>query len=201
MTFDATISFCLFAFVSSVTPGPNNFMLLASGLNFGFLTSIPHILGISIGFMIMVMAVGLGLAQIFSYYPLSYIAMKWIGAAYLLYLAWGIATSGAPSIDSEKDKSKPLSFVSAAAFQWVNPKAWVMAVSTFSTYVPGKANVVVIIGVSVLFAIINVPCVTAWALFGVNMRKLLQVAKYRRIFNISMALLIITSLIPLLNAS
>lgn len=202
MPLDIVLAFCLFAFVTSVTPGPNNLMLLASGANFGFRASIPHILGISIGFLIMVIVVGLGLAEVFARYPTSYTAMKWIGVGYLLYLAWKIATTDAPSKASTKQgRSRPLSFFGAATFQWVNPKAWIMAVGAFSTYVPTTPGFALIVGVAMLFAMINAPSVAVWALFGSGMRSLLQNPRYRRAFNFGMAALLVGSLVPLLEAS
>ena len=201
MPLDVVTAFCLFAFVTSITPGPNNLMLLVSGVNFGFRASVPHVLGISSGFMVMVAAVGLGLAQIFSRYPPIYTAMKWAGAAYLIYLAWRIATTVAPSGENTRAQGRPLDFIGAATFQWVNPKAWFMAVSAFSTYVPGAAGFALIAGVAALFAAINAPCVALWALSGSRMRQLLQVPRYRRAFNIGMALLLLVSLYPMIETS
>jgi threonine/homoserine/homoserine lactone efflux protein len=134
MLIDLLPAFALFALVSSITPGPNNTMLLASGVNFGFLRTIPHALGISLGFMLLVVAVGLGLGEIFTAAPWTYTALRWIGAAYLLYLAWCIATSGRMS-EAGEHGGTPMTFLGAAAFQWVNPKAWVMAVGAITTYV------------------------------------------------------------------
>ena len=119
-------AFVLFAFVSSITPGPNNTMLLASGVNFGFRRSMPHALGISIGFMLLVICVGLGLGEVFKVFPWAYTLLRYVGAAYLLYLAWKIANAGGMS-DSQDEQGKPMTFLGAAAFQWVNPKAWIMA--------------------------------------------------------------------------
>lgn len=118
MLLDLLPAFALFALVSSITPGPNNTMLLASGVNFGFLRTIPHALGISLGFMLLVVAVGLGLGEIFHAVPWTYTTLRWTGAAYLLYLAWCIATSGGMSEASGQGR-KPMTFLSAAAFQWV----------------------------------------------------------------------------------
>ena len=139
-------AFVLFAFVSSITPGPNNTMLLASGVNFGVRRTIPHALGVSIGFMVMVLGVGLGLGEVFKVYPLAYTVLRYAGAAYLLYLAWKIANSG-PMSATDPQSRKPLGFWGAAAFQWVNPKAWVMAVGAITTYTPAQGylfNVIVI---------------------------------------------------------
>src|SRR5262245_46020938 len=133
MSLELIFAFVLFAFVTSVTPGPNNMMLLASGVNFSVRRSLPHMLGISLGFMVLVMAVGLGLSQVFQQVPVLYTLLRYIGAAYLLYLAWKIAGSGAPDADSAEKRAKPFTFLQAAAFQWVNPKAWVMAIGAITT--------------------------------------------------------------------
>jgi len=133
-------AFVLFAFVSSITPGPNNTLLLASGVNFGFRRSMPHALGISLGFMLLVIAVGLGLGEVFKVFPWAYTVLRYVGAAYLLYLAWKIATAGGMS-DSNEEHGKPMTFLGAAAFQWVNPKAWIMALGAITTYTPAEGYV------------------------------------------------------------
>src|SRR5471032_283629 len=116
LSLDLLLGFALFALVTSVTPGPNNAMLLASGVNFGFNRSIPHILGISCGFFVLVLAVGLGLGAVFEAYPVLYSVLRYIGGAYLLYLAWKIAGSG-PVSESEQGPGHPFGFWNAAAFQ------------------------------------------------------------------------------------
>jgi len=199
---DTLVAFSMFALVTSITPGPNNFMLLASGVNFGFRPSVPHMLGISSGFLVMVLAVGLGLAEVFSHFPWIYDVLKWVGAIYMLYLAWCIATSGSLDEKNSDDRpAKPMSFLGAAAFQWVNPKAWIMAVGAFSTYVPASSGLVAVAGVAVLFAVINLPSVGVWALFGSGLRHVLQVRRNLLVFNYSMAGLLVASLYPLLHAS
>ncbi len=201
MSIDLLLAFSLFAFVTSVTPGPNNIMLLASGVNFGFRASLPHILGISSGFLVMVVAVGLGLTEVFARYPLTYTAMRWVGVAYLLYLAWNIARSGAPGeAGAGSPVGRPLGFWGAAAFQWVNPKAWIMAVGAFSTYVPPASSVAIIVGIAVLFALINAPSVSLWAAFGARTRHLFKRPRFQRAFNYVMAALLLASLLPLLDA-
>jgi threonine/homoserine/homoserine lactone efflux protein len=202
MSLDTLFAFSLFALVTSITPGPNNLMLLASGVNFGFRLSVPHMLGISSGFLLMVLAVGLGLAEVFSQFPWVYSILKWVGAIYLLYLAWRIATSG-PLEDTNSNGrlTKPMNFWSAAAFQWVNPKAWVMAVGAFSTYIPASSGLIDIASVTVVFAVINLPSVGVWTLFGSGLRHVLQVRRNLIAFNYSMAALLVLSLYPLLYAS
>ena len=149
---DLLTAFVLFAFVSSITPGPNNTMLLASGVNFGFNRSIPHILGISCGFFVLVLAVGLGLGAVFEAYPLLYSVLRYVGAAYLLYLAWKIARSG-PMSEEQQGQGQPLGYWGAAAFQWVNPKAWIMAIGAISTYTPLQGYFTNVIVIAAVFAL------------------------------------------------
>ncbi|MBA1244229.1 MULTISPECIES: LysE family translocator [Pseudomonas] len=199
MLLDLLPAFALFALVSSITPGPNNTMLLASGVNFGFLRTIPHALGISLGFMLLVVAVGLGLGEIFNAVPWTYTALRWAGAAYLLYLAWRIATSGGMS-EAGGQGSKPVTFLGAAAFQWVNPKAWVMAVGAITTYVPAQGYVYNVLVIAAVFALVNLPSVCVWAGFGSALRNVLRVPRWLRLFNWGMAALLVLSLYPLLQS-
>lgn len=197
MTTELLIAFITFAFVTSVTPGPNNMMLLASGVNFGLRRSVPHMLGISLGFMVLVIAVGFGLGQLFQRVPLLYDVLRYAGAAYLLYLAWKIAGSGVPKSNVEAN-TNPFSFIQAAAFQWVNPKAWVMAIGAITTYTPHEnflLNVLIIAG---LFALVNCPSVAIWTVAGSMLRQWLNNPKVLRVFNIGMALLLVASLYPIL---
>lgn len=196
---EAFIALCVFAFVSSITPGPNNLMLLASGMNFGFRATIPHMLGICGGFSVMLVAVGFGLGAVFARFPMSYTVMQWAGAAYLLYLAWRIANAGVVRADDKAAKGVPLGFFGAAAFQWVNPKAWAMAVSAFSIYVHAPVGWALVLGVSALFAAINLPCVSSWAWFGSGLRQWLREPRYARAFNIAMALLLLATLLPMVG--
>ena len=185
----------VFAFVTSVTPGPNNMMLLASGVNFGVRATLPHMLGISCGHFIMLMAVGLGVGELFIRVPVIYQGMQVLGMAYMLYLAWGIVRSSAPlEHDAANDVAKPLGFWGAAAFQWVNPKAWVMTLGFFSNYLPQDAGMVLIAAASLVFSLINFPSIAVWALMGARMGHYLQVDLYRRIFNWTMAALLVASM-------
>jgi threonine/homoserine/homoserine lactone efflux protein len=202
MSLDTLLAFSMFALVTSITPGPNNLMLLASGVNFGVRPSVPHMLGISGGFLLLLLAVGFGLAEVFSRLPWLYGVLKWVGAAYMLYLAWCIARSGPPDdATSPQRRSRPMTFWGAAAFQWVNPKAWVMAVGAFSTYVPASSGWGVIAGAAVLFAAINLPSVGSWALFGSGLRQALQSRRTLVVFNHVMAVLLVASLYPLLQST
>ncbi|MBP2302169.1 LysE family translocator [Azospirillum picis] len=198
MTADLLITFIGYAFVTSITPGPNNTMLLASGVNFGFRPSLPHILGITLGFTLMVLAVGLGLGAVFQIVPVLHSILRFLGAAYLLYLAWRIAGTGAPD-DGTAGTTRPLSVMQAAAFQWVNPKAWIMAIGAVATYAP-QADYAVNIGVlTVLFALVNGPCVAVWAAAGTSLRRFLTNPRKRRRFNIGMAVLLAASILPILS--
>jgi len=199
LSIDLLLAFALFAFVTSVTPGPNNTMLLASGVNFGFRRTVPHILGISSGFLVLVLAVGLGLGAVFEAYPVLYRVLRYLGAAYLLYLAWNIARSGPVSQEID-GKGRPLGFWGAAAFQWVNPKAWVMALGAISTYTPLQGYFFNVVVIASLFALINAPSVGVWAGFGSVLRNVLRDPRWLRVFNYAMALLLVISLYPLLQA-
>lgn len=198
MSHDTLMAFALFAFVSSITPGPNNLMLLASGVNFGFRASVPHLLGITAGFMFLSASVGFGLVQIFARLPWLYAGMRWVGAAYLLYLAWNIATATHKSVGGTGD-SRPMGFWGAVAFQWVNPKAWLMAVSAFSTYVPVTSQHGVLLSAVLLFGAINLPSVTTWAVSGSHLQRVLQTRQRAVAFNLLMAGLLIASLVPMLH--
>lgn len=198
LTADMLFAFILFAFVSSITPGPNNTMLLASGVNFGFNRTIPHMLGISCGFTLMVLAVGLGLGAVFKAYPLLYTVLRYAGAAYLLYLAYKIATSG-PASNNDEGRGKPMSYLNAAAFQWVNPKAWVMAVGAITTYTPINGYFTNVAVIALVFGIVNLPSVSLWAGFGSLLRNVLRDPLWLRVFNGVMAALLVLSLYPLLK--
>lgn len=197
MSFELLLALAGFALVTSITPGPNNLMLLASGVNFGFRRSIPHMLGVGLGFAAMVVIVGLGLGQVFEAYPLAYSALRYIGGAYMLWLAWKIANSG--PIGDGTEKGKPFTFVQAALFQWVNPKAWVMAITAIAAYTVPTAYASSVVIVGLVFAIINIPSIGSWTLFGTAMRRFLSNPKTVRWFNIGMAVLLVLSLAPLLQ--
>ena len=187
----------LFAVVSSITPGPNNMMILASGVNFGFSRSLRHLFGITLGFGLMILLVGLGLHTLLERVPLIYSVMRWCGAAYLLWLAWKLANAGPPSANAPS-AARPMGFFAAAAFQWINPKAWVMAVTAISTFLPSQAQPLQILSLAALFVALNLPCVATWGAFGSAMRRILQDPRRLRVFNITMALALVGSLIPML---
>jgi threonine/homoserine/homoserine lactone efflux protein len=187
----------MFAFVTSVTPGPNNMMLLASGVNFGVKRTLPHWLGVSIGHFVMLLLVGAGLERLLSAYPFVYQVMKVGGFVYLVYLAWGVARSAAPQRDGE-EATQPISFLGAAAFQWVNPKAWIMAIGYFSNYMPTDASLTFVVLTCMMFSAINFPSVGLWVWLGDKLERYLQQDNWRRIFNGTMAVLLIASMVPVL---
>ena len=186
----------LFSFVSSITPGPNNLMLLASGVNFGWRRTLPHMLGVGLGFTFMVTLVGLGLGQVFVRVPVLYAVLKYAGAAYLLWLAWKIARSGPMGGEEGAAAGTPMTFLQACAFQWVNPKAWIMAVTAVATYVMVADATVIALLVAAVFGIVNLPCIAVWVLFGVGMRRILSDPSRVRLFNWLMAALLVASLWP-----
>ncbi|WP_095107493.1 LysE family translocator [Pseudomonas sp. Irchel 3E20] len=200
LSLDLLLGFALFALVTSITPGPNNTMLLASGVNFGFHRTIPHMLGITCGFFILVLAVGFGLGAVFETYPLVYNVLRYVGAAYLLYLAWKIAHSG-PVSEGARSEGKPISYLGAAAFQWVNPKAWIMAIGAISTYTPLQGYFTNVVVIAAVFALINLPSVGMWVVCGTLLRNVLREPRWLRLFNWGMALLLVMSLYPLLADS
>lgn len=185
-----------FAFVTSITPGPNNLMLMASGANFGLRRTVPHMLGVAIGFAVMVLTIGAGLAQVFAAVPYAYAALKVASVGYLLYLAWKIATAAPP--EAGRAKGKPMTFLAAAAFQWVNPKAWAMALTAVSVYAPSQ-TVLGIATVAAVFGAVNLPSVSTWTIIGHGMRALLTDPGRMRAFNVAMALMLVASLYPILS--
>lgn len=187
----------IFAFVTSITPGPNNFMLLASGVNFGFKRTVPHMLGIGSGFFVLLLAVGFGLGELLERFPPLFLSLKFAGGAYLLFLAYRIALSR--SLGEDESSGKPMSFLAAAAFQWVNPKAWVMAVTAMATYTEMNKFLLSVFLVSIVFALVNVPSIAAWAGFGSFMREWLSHPTRLKWFNISMGVLLAVSLWPMLR--
>jgi threonine/homoserine/homoserine lactone efflux protein len=195
MTPDVLLALAAFAFVSSITPGPNNLMLMASGANFGVRRTLPHMLGVGLGFVFMVVVVGAGLARLFDLWPPLHLVLKLASVVFLLWLAWRIAHAAPPSETVEG--GRPLTFFEAAAFQWVNPKAWAMALTAVSVYSPDGTLVSVAL-VAVVFGIVNIPSVGVWTVMGVQLRRWLTTAARLRRFNWTMAALLVASLWPVL---
>jgi threonine/homoserine/homoserine lactone efflux protein len=192
------LSIFIFAISSTVTPGPNNIMIMTSGLNYGVKKSIPHLLGICFGFPVMVIVIGFGFSIVFERYPLFNEIIKVLGIVYLLYLAWLIASSSPVSLEGRK--SKPLSFTQAALFQWVNPKAWVVATGAVSAYTSVSSDIFTqVIFIALAFLIVAIPSLGTWLIFGVGIKKYLKSPKHQKVFNLSMALLLILSVLPVLT--
>lgn len=185
-----------FAVVSSITPGPNNMMLLASGVNFGMRRTLPHMMGVCLGFTLMLVIVGMGLGAAILAVPVLHTVLKFGSGGYLLWLAWSLARSG--SLGGSQAGARPMRFIEAALFQWINPKAWVMAVTAMAIYTMPEAMVASVLAVSGLFGAINLPCIAVWVGFGVGLRGFLEDPIRLRLFNISMALLLLVSTLPLL---
>jgi len=195
MSHSLLIAFVIFATVMFFTPGPNNIMLLSSGLTYGFRRTLPHVAGITIGFAFMVGAVGLGLGTIFISYPVLQTILKYAGAAYLIWLAAAIAMSG-PVTPGQDNARGPMTFFGAAMFQWINAKGWVMVIGTITAYAGIAAfpwNIVIQVLLSLLLGVLS--C-SAWALFGSALRPVLTSPGAVRAFNIVMAALLLASLYP-----
>ena len=192
-------AFLPFAVVAAFTPGPNNLLLAASGANFGIRRTIPHVLGVVGGFPLLVLAVGLGLGTLFQRHPEVHTVLKFGGAAFLIYLAWRIATAGHGT--AETAPGRPLTFLEAVLFQWVNPKAWVFAVTAVATYTtvggPASVEIAVILAISVL---VTIGATIAWTAFGVGLNRFLQESpRTLRAFNVGMALLLVGSIVPMVT--
>jgi len=197
MAFDFLSALFLFAFVSTVTPGPNNLMLMASGANFGFQRTIPHMLGIATGVALMILLVGAGLIQVFDAVSWSYDVLKVACVGYMGFLAFKILRS-APQETQANESSKPFSAMQAVLFQWVNPKAWSMVLSAITLYSPERemANVLLI---AAAFATVNLPAISLWVVLGKEFKRFLSSPQRLQLFNTSMALLLLGSLYPILE--
>lgn len=184
-----------FAFSTTITPGPNNVMMMSSGVNYGIRASVPHWLGICLGFPLMVLLVGLGFGVIFERYPHLHQLIKVLGVIYLVWLAWHIASAEPKAI--EQGKTKPFSFMQAALFQWVNGKAWVMAsgaIAAFTSVAGVYWQEVSII--TLAFLAMAFPCVGVWLLFGAALRHVLTKPLFQRLFNMTMGFILLLSVLP-----
>lgn len=195
MTLQILLALLGFAFVSSITPGPNNMMLMASGANFGFRRTVPHLLGVGLGHSFMIVILGAGLMQIFVAAPIVMTVMKWASIGYLVYLAWKIANSGSKKADAPETEGKPLTFFQAAAFQWVNPKGWMMALTALSAYTVDQSMAQVLL-VALIFMATNLPSITFWVVLGQQARRWLNTAGRLQWFNWTMAALLLLSVAP-----
>jgi len=197
MTSESILALLGFAFVMSISPGPSNFLLLTSGANFGYFRSVPLVLGISAGFLSMVILVGVGLGEVLQQYPAIYLLLRVVCGAYVLWLALQIARSRSLGTNT-KLVAKPIGFIQAALFQWVNPKAWAVALILNVSYSTPDSYIVNMVLLVLLFAVINIPTISIWALSGAAMSNWLSVGYRIVVFNILMASLLIGSMIPML---
>ncbi|MBT7825418.1 MAG: LysE family translocator [Bacteroidetes bacterium] len=195
-TFTMILSITSFGLASTMTPGPNNIMLLSSGLTFGYKRTIPHALGVNFGFPVMVLCVGLGIGKLFEVFPFIYTALKVVGIGYLLWMAWHIANTKG-TLDTNNTKDKPFTFLQAALFQWINPKAWVMAVTSTAAFITDHqiAYIQVMI-ISCIYFFCAILSTNSWAVGGVMLRRFIQKKRFVQIFNITMAILIVGSILP-----
>jgi len=198
MTTDMLIAATSFACVMSFTPGPNNILLTASGVNFGFTRSIPHILGVKFGFVALVAAFGLGLGLLFATYPAAQTALKIVGAAYMLWLAWKVANAGSSSGASAG--ARPISFLQATAFQWVNPKGVIAAVGAVALFVRPESAMTDLLLLLFVFGVCTILAASTWTAFGAALSTLLRNPRYARMFNIAMASLLVASIVPMVWA-
>jgi len=188
----------MFSFATSMTPGPNNIMLLSSGLTFGYKKTIPHVLGVVIGFPLMTLFVGLGLGEFFKIYPFAFTILKIIGILYLLWLAWKIANS-TPKFKENYGDSQPLKFMPIVLFQWTNPKNWIKIITAMSVYVTSVENATTqIIIITIIFFSTVLVSANSWAMGGVALKKLIKSDIGIRRFNVIMAILLVLSVVPTL---
>ena len=179
------LAFVTYSFVMSITPGPNNVMLTASGANFVFRRTVPHIAGIVAGFSVVLLSVCAGLDAIFTRWPDLQVVLRFAGAAYLVYLSWRILRAGEARTGTSP---KPLTLLEAAAFQFLNPKAWVMTLTAAALFLPRELGFLTACAYMVaIMALVNLPCITIWALFGSSLRGFLAKPRGRVAFNAAMA--------------
>jgi len=197
MTISLLAALLGFALVTTVTPGPNNLMLMASGANFGFRRTLPHMMGIVIGLTALTLLAGAGLLALFEAFPRLRTVLKVLSIAYLLWLAWKIIT--AAPLQQASSTGRPMTFAQAAAFQWVNPKAWAMSLSAITMYAPDRSWLSLTL-VAAAFAAVCFPALSVWVWLGIVIRQWLSSAGRRKIFNIVMAILLVASIYPVIGS-
>lgn len=198
MTAETLFAIFTLAAATVWTPGPNNALLATSGARFGFRRTLPHALGVALGFPLMCFCMALGLGEVFQAQPMIREALRWIGAAVLLWIAWKTFNAGAPGSDPRH--VRPWTFLQATAFQWVNPKAWMMAISMISQFVTGDAPLLEAAAVSGVYALVGLTSANGWALFGAALQRYLSTPIRLRVFNGMMAGLIVLTVIALLTS-
>ncbi|WP_123422052.1 LysE family translocator [Gallaecimonas pentaromativorans] len=191
------IAVLFFAFSTTITPGPNNVMIMSSGMNYGVRASLAHLCGICLGFPLMVLLVGLGFGLVFERFPHLHQLIKVLGTLYLLWLAWKIASQTPKAIQA--GHAKPLNFWQGAAFQWVNGKAWVMATGAIAAFTSAQTGMWwQVLAIALAFLVVAFPCVGLWLVAGAGLRRVLTQPLAQRIFNIAMGLLLVLSVVPVL---
>lgn len=198
LTGSTLVAAALFATATSITPGPNNTMLLASGVNFGWFKTLPHLLGVSGGLLFILLLGALGVQQWLFQMPLLREAIKWLGAAYLLYLGWRLFHADGGAGPASKANAQPMTWMQAAMFQWVNPKVWAMVFGFFSAYVPAKATPLQAVVLCLVFTLVNLPCVGLWAYVGDRLNSWLRTGGRMVVFNRSMAVVLAGSMVAAL---
>ena len=192
MGWDTLVALAGFAFAGTWTPGPNNMMLASSGATFGFRRTLPHALGVALGFPLMLFLIALGLGEAFQRAPLFGTVLGWVGAAVMLWLAWRIGTAGAAG---SRVRPRPLTFAEASAFQWVNPKAWVMCIGVSATFASGEAPVIEALIAAGIFVVSGLSSANGWAAFGAGIGRMLGTGWRLRAFNAAMGLMLAASAI------
>jgi threonine/homoserine/homoserine lactone efflux protein len=183
------LPFATYSFVMSITPGPNNVMLTTAGANFGFRKTVPHLMGISAGVAVQLMAVCAGLGAVFTRWPALQTVLSWAGAAYLIYMGWRLLRSG---VAQSRENARPITFTEAALFQFLNPKAWVMSLTAAALFLPTELGIIAGSAyVVALMVTVNLPSIAVWALFGSSLRRFLEQPSRRLAFNAVMALALV----------
>jgi len=191
------LPFITYAFVMSITPGPNNVMLTASGATFGFRRTVPHLFGIVTGFVVQLLAVCAGLAVLFARYPALQATLSWAGAAYLVYLGWRLLRA---DLVQGSTRARPVSFAQAALFQFLNPKAWVMSVTAATLFLPQQLGwLLALTYMALIMELVGLPCMTVWALFGSALRNFLAAPRARMVFNALMATALVVTAVMMVR--
>jgi threonine/homoserine/homoserine lactone efflux protein len=197
MTYDLFIGLLIFASIAAFTPGPNNTLLMASGINFGLSKTVPLIAGVAIGFPLMIACVGFALGRAFEFTPQLHNALKYISTVYMLWLAWKIATSK-PSNAEGEIVGRPMTFLQTCAFQWVNPKAWAMALTALSTYTTAAEHNFGVVVVVLTAFVMGIGSASTWAIFGAGLKHILNDIRYYKYINYGLAAALVASLVPML---
>lgn len=190
------ISAAIFGLVTSVTPGPNNTYLLASGMNYGLRRSIPYLLGILVGLSVVILAIVFGLGLVFTTFPAVYQVLKWVGFAYICWMAYGVATSGTKTAQARTDSR--VGFWKALLFQFVNPKAWIVSASFAATYIPAGQGILIDVFMAAVLVVTTFPGAFVWATMGHLLSTWLSDPPKRRVFNYVAAILLVLTMVPVL---